>query len=110
MLTPIHKLIEIEHLLNKSKKDNSKLLDYRITLRLNLDIDISILLKERDSTILSELERKLKNQKVHLDTITLSDCKTDEFYDYLFSQEKNPNLINLLNKRRYDYLADYENT
>lgn len=110
MLTPIHNLREIEHFLQRCKKDNSTLLDYRITFRLNLDLDISVLLDERDNTILSELEKKLKIQKVHLNTITLPDCKNDDFYGYLFSQEKNPNPINLLNKRRYDYLADYENT
>ncbi len=107
MLTSIHNLRHIEHFLN-SRRDNSTILDYRITLRLNLDIDISLLSKNSDNTILSELKNQINTQKLHAELVNQSDLQTDEFYDYLFSQNKNPNLINLVNRRRDDYLTHYE--
>ncbi len=107
MLTSIHNLRHIEQFLN-SRRDNSTILDYRITLRLNLDIDISLLSKDSDNTILSELKNQINTQKLHAELVNQSDLQTDEFYDYLFSQNKNPNIINLVNRRRDDYLTHYE--
>ena len=107
MLTSIHDVRNVEHFLN-SRMDNSTLLDYRITLRLNLDIDISVLSEKSNNSILSELNNKGNTQKLHVEVVTLSDFQQDDFYEYLFSQHKNPNPINLVNRRRDDYLTDYE--
>jgi hypothetical protein len=104
---------EIEKFLH-SKIDDSTFLDYRISFKFNMNIDVFVLSKdeknskEENNTVINEFKSQFLNEKIDIDTVTLSDCRMDDFYDYLFSQERNKDKMEMTLKRRDDYLTHYE--
>jgi hypothetical protein len=112
MLLALKKIMEIENFL-QNKIDDSTILDYRISFKFNTNIDVFVLLTDKNQTIYSDFKSRFKSQfsqeRIDISIVTLSDCRMDDFYQYLFSQDRNPDKVDAKLKRRLDNLIDYEN-
>ena len=81
--------------------------DYRLGLRLNMEIDVFLLLQEEHNSIVNELTNMFSHSKINVELITKADVEADKFYKNLFS-DNNPDKINLRFRRRYSSLIDYK--
>ncbi len=96
MILALKKIREVENLLN-DKIAESVIVDYRIALKLNMEINVFVLVED-DKIELPELKN---DPKINFEIITKVDCESDGFYEYLFDKEKNPKKIDLTLRRRY---------
>ena len=83
--------------------------DYRLSLKINNDITLFLLINDETSLNTSDYYKIYNSNKIKIEVITQSDCKSDIFYEDLFttaekiSFESRRRFSNLLNIRNQDY-------
>ena len=99
MLIAINKIRDLEKFfLNEIV--NERIIDFRIALKLNMDINVYLLVENLNVNNYTHL---LYNNKVTIEQITSGDCKNDGFYDNLFKIEQK---INFGLRRRLSNLLE----
>lgn len=105
MLKIISKAIEISTYLDSQSKDILE--DFRISIKISMEIDIKLIVKEPNiiiENLKSEFESDLHS--LTIEEVLKSDLEFNGYLSWLFNQVDNPLHINLGNRRRLSNLID----
>jgi MinD-like ATPase involved in chromosome partitioning or flagellar assembly len=105
MLKIINKTNEIALFLDK--QDKAILKDFRITVKINMEIDIQLLVEQENViTKILQLEYTEIDKNIFVKEILVSELENDKYLNWLFDQSNNKSKVDLGLRRRLNNLID----